>query len=108
MGAVIISSGQTPETTLDEGVRITMTLCSLLCFIADLAALVWVVGAQDYEKEWYDRPWEWKQIAANAGWIVHLHSADDEVVPVSEGRRICQVRTRHAAVCWVLSAIHSI
>ncbi|CAE7195590.1 Rbbp9 [Symbiodinium pilosum] len=35
-------------------------------------------------------PWNWAAIRKNTGWIVQLHSRDDPLVPVSEGRAVAQ------------------
>uniref|UniRef100_A0A7S2XDD2 Uncharacterized protein n=1 Tax=Lotharella oceanica TaxID=641309 RepID=A0A7S2XDD2_9EUKA len=35
---------------------------------------------------YYDRPWEWAKIKGNTQWIVHVHSKDDDVVPVTEAK----------------------
>lgn len=44
----------------------------------------------DDEKEagWYQDPWHWDQIKANADWIVQLHSQDDPFIPLSEVEHI--------------------
>lgn len=35
-------------------------------------------------------PWNWANIRRNTGWIVQLHSTDDPLVPVSEGRVVAE------------------
>ncbi len=55
-----------------------------------------IVGAMytdlGYEDEresgYYDDPWQWDQIKANAQWVVQFASADDPYIPVAEPRFI--------------------
>lgn len=44
----------------------------------------------DDEKEsgYYDAPWQWNQIKANAGWIAQFASTDDPYIPIAEPRLI--------------------
>lgn len=42
------------------------------------------------ESGWYDGEWKWEAIRGNAEWIVQLHSSDDRLVPVAEGRQVAQ------------------
>jgi len=39
---------------------------------------------------YYNRPWQWQRIKENAGWIVQLHSTNDKLVPVAEGREVAK------------------
>lgn len=47
------------------------------------------LGFED-EKEagWYDAPWQWDQIKANANWITQFASNDDPFIPMSEVEHI--------------------
>merc|ERR1712113_300867 len=37
---------------------------------------------------YYNRPWQWAKIAANAGFLLQWHSLDDPFIPVSEARHV--------------------
>ncbi|CAM9109291.1 unnamed protein product, partial [Discosporangium mesarthrocarpum] len=37
---------------------------------------------------YYSRPWEWKKIKENAGFVVQFHSTDDPFIPAVEARHI--------------------
>lgn len=37
---------------------------------------------------WYDAPWQWAKIKANAGFIAHFASTDDPFIPIIEQRFI--------------------
>ena len=39
---------------------------------------------------YYSREWRWERIKSNAGWIVQLHSTNDRLVPVAEGREVAR------------------
>ena len=47
------------------------------------------LGFED-EKEsgYYDSPWQWDKIKANAGWVVQFASTDDPYIPIAEPRLI--------------------
>lgn len=40
------------------------------------------------EAGWYDAPWQWEQIKANAGWVVQLHGEDDPYFDTTEPKYI--------------------
>ena len=44
----------------------------------------------DGEKEsgYYDAPWQWEKIKANAGWIAQFSSTDDPYIPIDQPRFI--------------------
>lgn len=47
------------------------------------------LGFED-EKEagWYDAPWQWENIRANAGWVVQIHGEDDPYFDTTEPKYI--------------------
>lgn len=74
-GAMVVSAGPTPDSDDDEPLSAEAK------------------EAQDVAQRdvgYYDRPWEWKAIAANARFIDHFHGSADDMVPVEEGRRIAE------------------
>lgn len=44
--------------------------------------------ADEKESGYYDSPWQWNKIKANADWIVQFASTDDPYIPISEPRFI--------------------
>ncbi|MFZ2199499.1 MAG: alpha/beta hydrolase, partial [Microgenomates group bacterium] len=40
------------------------------------------------ESGYYDAPWQWDKIRANAGWIVQFASTDDPYIPIDQPRFI--------------------
>lgn len=47
------------------------------------------LGFED-EKEagWYEAPWQWEKIKANAGWVVQIHGEDDPYFDTTEPKYI--------------------
>ena len=39
---------------------------------------------------YYSRPWLWQRIKDNTRWIEQLHSTNDQLVPVAEGREVAR------------------
>eukprot|EP00466_Bigelowiella_natans_P001742 jgi/Bigna1/41734/e_gw1.55.80.1 len=62
----------------------------LVCSAGQLAEELKEDMTEEEEKDcgYYDRPWNWDKVKANASWILHFHSEDDKVVPIDEGRSI--------------------
>lgn len=40
--------------------------------------------------EFFNQPWEFGRMRANADWIVQFHSPDDHLIPVEEGRFVAK------------------
>ncbi|CAF0840489.1 unnamed protein product [Adineta ricciae] len=49
------------------------------------------LGNEDEKaSEYYNRPWNWEAMRANAEWIVQLHSPTDKFIPVAEARFVAE------------------
>lgn len=46
--------------------------------------------ANERASGYYNRPWQWEAIAANAGFVLQWHSADDPFIPVAEARHVAK------------------
>lgn len=43
---------------------------------------------EEKEAGWYDKPWRWDKIKANAQWVAQFASTDDPFIPIREPRFI--------------------
>ncbi|KAF9432454.1 putative hydrolase rbbp9 [Entomortierella beljakovae] len=46
--------------------------------------------ASERDSGYFNRPWDWDAISANAGWIIQFSSPSDRLVPIQEQREVAR------------------